>query len=117
MDISTLFTQAARKWPQALAIKDLRGAVELSFAELDQALDDFAAGLVELGVGYRRAGCPVGRYQPGLSAGRLRLHGPRPGPRAAGPSLAPGELLAQIRMPARVCCCSAMAMLTWQLHW
>jgi hypothetical protein len=24
MDISTLFTQAARKWPQALAIKDLR---------------------------------------------------------------------------------------------
>ena len=97
MDISTLFTQAARKWPQALAIKDLRSARELTFAELDQALDDFAAGLVELGVGtgervalladtsldYLLAdyGC--------MAHGRVRV--------PLDPSLAPGELLAQIK--------------------
>lgn len=96
MDISTLFTQAARKWPQALAIKDLRSARELTFAELDQALDDFAAGLTKLGVGagervalladtsldYLLAdyGC--------MAHGRVRV--------PLDPSLASGELLAQI---------------------
>ncbi|MEB0204373.1 class I adenylate-forming enzyme family protein [Pseudomonas sp. CCC3.1] len=97
MDISTLFTQAACKWPQALAIKDLRSQRELTFAELNHALDDFGAGLEELGVGkgervalladtsldYLLAdyGC--------MAHGRVRV--------PLDPSLAPSELLAQIK--------------------
>lgn len=97
MDISTLFNQAASKWPQALAIKELRSQRELTFAEFNQALNDFGAGLLELGVGegervalladtsldYLLAdyGC--------MAHGRVRV--------PLDPSLAPGELLAQIK--------------------
>jgi acyl-CoA synthetase (AMP-forming)/AMP-acid ligase II len=97
MDISTLFTQAARKWPQALAIKDLRSQRQLTYAELDHALDAFGAGLdrLDVGEGERVAlladtsldylladyGC--------MANGRVRV--------PLDPSLAANELLAQIR--------------------
>jgi len=97
MDISTLFTQAAHKWPQALAIKDLRSQRQLTYAELDQALDAFGAGLARLAVGEgERVALLADTSMDYLLAdygcmanGRVRV--------PLDPSLAVHELLAQIR--------------------
>jgi len=97
MDISTLFTQAAYRWPDALAINDLHSQRQLTFAQLDRALDAVGAGLARLGVaeGERVAlladtsldylladyGC--------MASGRVRV--------PLDPALSASELLAQVR--------------------
>lgn len=97
MDISTLLDQAARKWPQALALDEPASGRRLTFAQLDQTLTAFGRALDGLGV---QAGERVALLADAsidyliadygcMANGRVRV--------PLDPALSPNELLAQLR--------------------
>lgn len=97
MDISTLLDQAARKWPDALALSEPARDRRLTFLQLDQALSAFGLALERLGVGEGErvalladAGIDYLLADYGcMASGRVRV--------PLDPALSQAELLAQLR--------------------